>query len=309
MAYRVEVAKKGHAGCRGSACKKEGIKIGNGELRLGVFVTISDGVPGWFWRHWKCVTPQVMENIKESLENGDITELDGFSEIPEEQQQIVVDSYRIATEPKFELPPEEPEEEEDKEQMNEDSIPVFTEATAGPARRGRKKGSKNKKRPAEDEEEDENEEQISNEELSNSIDDVTPLKRGRGRPKKNTDARPETVARRGRGRPKKRSVTLKSDGAITEPSSSAAAESSDDAPSEANVEPNDSHLLDSTSVAENGAPIKRGRGRPRKADTVNAVKTPASKKAVNSLPLPSGQKRPRGRPRKVALHEPEETPI
>lgn len=62
-----EVAKLGQAVCKATECKKAGIKIGKGELRLGTWVEIQ-GHGGWQWRHWGCVTGKQLENLREYLE-------------------------------------------------------------------------------------------------------------------------------------------------------------------------------------------------------------------------------------------------
>lgn len=51
MSYRLEMAKTGAAKCRNPDCFKNNIKIGKGELRLGVLVTVN-GHDSFHWRHW-----------------------------------------------------------------------------------------------------------------------------------------------------------------------------------------------------------------------------------------------------------------
>ncbi|KAK9462832.1 poly polymerase and DNA-ligase Zn-finger region-domain-containing protein [Lipomyces oligophaga] len=86
MVYRVEISKSSRAACQGAECKSQGLKIMKGELRLGVYVTIAEH-QSFQWRHWKCVTKRVMDNIKQEIKNLD--DLDGFSELDSESQQIV----------------------------------------------------------------------------------------------------------------------------------------------------------------------------------------------------------------------------
>lgn len=48
----IEVASSGRAGCQSTECKKESVKIGKNELRLGTWVDIPDRGGSWRWRHW-----------------------------------------------------------------------------------------------------------------------------------------------------------------------------------------------------------------------------------------------------------------
>ncbi|QKX62993.1 uncharacterized protein TRUGW13939_10161 [Talaromyces rugulosus] len=89
--YRVEVASSGRAGCNGPACKKNKVKILKGEIRLGVWVE-TEKYQSWSWRHWGCVTPKVISNIGDSIdENGspNFDVLDGLDELPEESQDKI----------------------------------------------------------------------------------------------------------------------------------------------------------------------------------------------------------------------------
>jgi hypothetical protein len=63
-----EVARLGQAGCKATECKKAGIKINKGELRLGTWVEIQNH-GGWQWRHWGCVTGKQLQNLREYLED------------------------------------------------------------------------------------------------------------------------------------------------------------------------------------------------------------------------------------------------
>ncbi|KAL9096681.1 MAG: hypothetical protein Q9165_001169 [Trypethelium subeluteriae] len=88
MAYSIsELASSGRAVCNVTDHKKQGIKIGKGELRMGAWVTFHD-TGSWKWRHWGCVTPQVLENIKDTID-GDYELVDGMDELPEEMQDKI----------------------------------------------------------------------------------------------------------------------------------------------------------------------------------------------------------------------------
>jgi hypothetical protein len=99
-----EVSPNNRAGCKGTDCKKEGIKILKGELRFGSLVTIMDH-QSWSWKHWYvalgyqshareakcrrgCVTPKQIENLLKEIE-GNYDYLDGYDEIPTDFQDKV----------------------------------------------------------------------------------------------------------------------------------------------------------------------------------------------------------------------------
>lgn len=92
--YRLEEAPSSRAGCQNKECKDAKIKIQKGELRLGSWVD-TDRFQGWFWRHWGCVTPKVVSNMNEVVEEEsgggekDFTLLDGYEELSAEMQEKV----------------------------------------------------------------------------------------------------------------------------------------------------------------------------------------------------------------------------
>ncbi|KAK9366817.1 hypothetical protein V1509DRAFT_654426 [Lipomyces kononenkoae] len=313
MSYRIENAKQGRAGCKGPACKSEGVKIGKGELRLGVFVTIGDN-QSWQWRHWSCVTPQVIQNIKtkvESLPEG----LDGYDDISAEDQQRVAgaleDGHVADTEYKGDVAtnrlgaknprrqkakkasPEDVEEEEKDEAKTEEATGNnFEEEVEGTGKvRERKKVASNKRPSEGGEVEDEKyvgkRQKAEEPKDSEDVPEGT-ARRGRGRPKK-SDAAPaevpaeaeptestesaETTAKRGRGRPKKEAG---------------------DKP----VQPNQ----------DSSEQQKRGRGRPKLTEEQRLEKEKAKEVAKKALapPASTDQKRGRGRPRKYAQEASEE---
>ncbi|RAK76956.1 uncharacterized protein BO72DRAFT_496568 [Aspergillus fijiensis CBS 313.89] len=93
-AYRLEEASSSRAGCQNKECKDAKIKIAKGELRHGSWVEAGD-YQSWKWRHWGCVTPNVIQNLKDAIKDisgGDETDcsaLDGFDELSEENQDKV----------------------------------------------------------------------------------------------------------------------------------------------------------------------------------------------------------------------------
>ncbi|KAI9688665.1 MAG: hypothetical protein M1822_001022 [Bathelium mastoideum] len=87
MPYRFELASTGRAVCNVGDHKKEKVKIGKGELRMGAWVEFGD-VGSWKWRHWGCVTPQVLANIQDTID-GDYELVDGLDELPPELQDKI----------------------------------------------------------------------------------------------------------------------------------------------------------------------------------------------------------------------------
>ncbi|KAG6330430.1 hypothetical protein ID866_8659 [Astraeus odoratus] len=75
--YRVEYASSARAKCKGAAISK-------GELRLGTLIEVR-GTTTYAWRHWGCVTPKIISNIKASLGNAE--ELDGYEELKDEDKE------------------------------------------------------------------------------------------------------------------------------------------------------------------------------------------------------------------------------
>lgn len=90
--YRLEEASTSRAGCQNKECKDEKIKIMKGELRLGTWVD-NERFQSFFWRHWGCVTPKIIANLKETLTGSsgeiDYTLLDGYEELSPENQAKV----------------------------------------------------------------------------------------------------------------------------------------------------------------------------------------------------------------------------
>ncbi|KAF9893126.1 hypothetical protein FE257_012537 [Aspergillus nanangensis] len=89
-----EEASTGRAGCQNKECKDQKVKIAKGELRCGTWVE-SERIKSWMWRHWGCVTPKLIVNLNEAVEelspdDKDPEALDGFEDLqPEFQQKIV----------------------------------------------------------------------------------------------------------------------------------------------------------------------------------------------------------------------------
>ncbi|PKX88556.1 uncharacterized protein P174DRAFT_508128 [Aspergillus novofumigatus IBT 16806] len=91
--YRLDAASTGRAGCQNKECKEEKVKIGKGELRLGTWVD-TEKFQSFFWRHWGCVTPKIIANLNEAVEEAsgdskDLDAIDGFEELPSGYQEKV----------------------------------------------------------------------------------------------------------------------------------------------------------------------------------------------------------------------------
>ncbi|PNS13780.1 PARP-type zinc finger-containing protein [Sphaceloma murrayae] len=95
MPYRFELASTGRAGCQNKACKDAGDKIQKGELRQGTWTSIPrpDGGTNdsWKWRHWGCVTPKQLQNMKNESD-ADVAVLDGLDELPADVQAKIFDA-------------------------------------------------------------------------------------------------------------------------------------------------------------------------------------------------------------------------
>ena len=104
LIQRKEYAVSGRAICKATECKKNGVKIGKGELRHGTFVEIMEH-QSWTWKHWLvragqgyllitqlsirgCVTPRIIANMKEKIE-GNLDYLDGYEDLTEIDQAKV----------------------------------------------------------------------------------------------------------------------------------------------------------------------------------------------------------------------------
>lgn len=100
-----ELAKSARAGCKNTECKKEGLKIEKGEIRVGTWVEIKEH-GGWQWRHWYvhficsncmipklmyefrgCTTPKILANIKENI--NDYDDVDGYDELEPEHKKMI----------------------------------------------------------------------------------------------------------------------------------------------------------------------------------------------------------------------------
>ncbi|CAK5264998.1 unnamed protein product, partial [Mycena citricolor] len=89
MPYRVEYASSNRAKCKGQKpCK--GTPILKGSLRFGTIVDVG-GNTSFAWRHWGCLTAKVLENVKK--EHEEASELDGFEDLNEEDQERVTKAW------------------------------------------------------------------------------------------------------------------------------------------------------------------------------------------------------------------------
>ncbi|KAI0674578.1 poly polymerase and DNA-ligase Zn-finger region-domain-containing protein [Trametes maxima] len=115
--YRLEYASSSRSKCNGpKPCK--GTSIGKGELRFGSVVDFR-GNTSFSWRHWGCVTPKIITNMKNSFDEAD--ELDGFDDLNDEDQDRVKKAWEEGHVASDDVPESarKPEGEEDDEEEEE----------------------------------------------------------------------------------------------------------------------------------------------------------------------------------------------
>ncbi|KAL9936594.1 hypothetical protein V8E36_004662 [Tilletia maclaganii] len=116
MAYRIEYAASGRAGCKGpKVCKDSGEanKIPKGALRLGTVVEFN-GNTSFQWRHWGCISEAQCGNIKSKLEEP--TDLDGYEDLRAEDQERVQYMFEHGKLPDADVTPAVKEELDAKEE-------------------------------------------------------------------------------------------------------------------------------------------------------------------------------------------------
>ncbi|TGJ63289.1 hypothetical protein EYR41_011222 [Orbilia oligospora] len=201
MPYRVEIASTGRAGCKGGVCAKAGDKILKGELRLGTWLEAGP-FKSYQYRHWGCVTPTIIANVWKDISE-DITSLDGYEELPESDQQLVLKSLQDGHVPddiwkgdkEMNVPGArgmtkraskkkavKSEDEEEAEEEKEAPKKRFA-AKREKAPVKEKKATAQKKRKAADvdEDEDKEEEQPEEQEPEEEKQDIAPAPKKRGR--------------------------------------------------------------------------------------------------------------------------------
>ncbi|MCJ1426298.1 hypothetical protein MMC29_004201 [Sticta canariensis] len=82
--YRLEIASTGRAICKNKECKDNQIKIEKGSLRFCTQFEVR-GNQSWAYKHWGCVTPAQIHNLKETIEDN-LEYLDGYDELGPELQ-------------------------------------------------------------------------------------------------------------------------------------------------------------------------------------------------------------------------------
>ncbi|KAI9678750.1 MAG: hypothetical protein M1817_005807 [Caeruleum heppii] len=85
--YRIDVSPNNRAGCKDKLCQDTATKIMKGELRFATMVEIREH-QSWQYRHWGCVTPKQIANLKDSIDNNTDL-LDGYDEVPEDIQDKI----------------------------------------------------------------------------------------------------------------------------------------------------------------------------------------------------------------------------
>ncbi|KIL62865.1 hypothetical protein M378DRAFT_165140 [Amanita muscaria Koide BX008] len=83
--YRVEYANSSRAKCKGpKPCS--GTSIQKEELRFGTLVDFR-GATSFAWRHWGCVTPKILQKMKEMF--SDPSDLNGYDDLKAEDQERI----------------------------------------------------------------------------------------------------------------------------------------------------------------------------------------------------------------------------
>ena len=85
------------------------------------------------WRHWGCVTPKIIENVKKSFESAE--DLDGFEELKEEDQEKLKTAWEVGHVAEEDIPPtakkpdgaDEDEEEKPKKRASKKKKEVVDE--------------------------------------------------------------------------------------------------------------------------------------------------------------------------------------
>ncbi|KAL4062553.1 hypothetical protein J3A83DRAFT_4109785 [Scleroderma citrinum] len=111
--YRVEYASSARAKCKGpKPCT--GTTISKGELRLGTLIEVR-GATTYSWRHWGCVTPKIISNIKTSI--GSVEDLDGFDDLSDEDKSRLRHAFEEGKVADADIPPSgrKPADEDAKE--------------------------------------------------------------------------------------------------------------------------------------------------------------------------------------------------
>ncbi|ODO11884.1 hypothetical protein I350_00668 [Cryptococcus amylolentus CBS 6273] len=142
-AYRLELASSSRALCNGKKpCFKT--KIDKGQLRLGVWVEIPGRGGSFKWRHWGCVTPEVIKHWKEDFSEAE--ELDGYEDLSK-RQVFVKDAWAEGH-----VRPEDVPESAKVEKVEEGAEDAEAELTA--KKPAAKKGGKKAKKDEDEEGED-----------------------------------------------------------------------------------------------------------------------------------------------------------
>ncbi|KAF9566515.1 zf-PARP-domain-containing protein [Agrocybe pediades] len=112
--YRLEYAASARSKCKGpKPCS--GTAIGKGELRFGTLIDMR-GMQSFVWRHWGCVTPKILENVKSKFEEA--SEVDGFEDLKPEDQERLTKAWADGHVADEDIPPSarKPEGEDDAEE-------------------------------------------------------------------------------------------------------------------------------------------------------------------------------------------------
>jgi hypothetical protein len=135
------------------------------------------------WRHWGCVTPKILDNVKKSI--GEAAEIDGYEELNDEDKARVVTAWEEGHVADADIPDtaKKPEGEEAEK----------------PKKKATKKASKKKDEDAEEEDEGDEEEEV----------EEKPNKRAAKKATKKADVDEDGEGEVGAEKPKKARATKK----------------------------------------------------------------------------------------------------
>jgi len=273
MSYRIERAVTGRATCKDAVCKKNGVKIDKGELRLGTWVTIQENA-SWAWKHWGCVTGKQIENMRNALEDpknpGTYTwdAMDGLEDegeknpLSEEQKEKVKQAITQGF-----IDPEDFNGDPEMNKLGQKGIhtPVFRQKTK------------------------ENEENPENAQDAPSPSKPPTKKRGRGKKAADDDDEPEEEVKPAKKRAKKAPAVKDAD-AEEKPKPARKPRAKKVKKEEEEEEDDDEGIKEEEKSEEEVMPVKKARG--KKAVKKEEIDEPAPEEEVKAPAKPAAK--PRG---------------
>ncbi|KAL1989489.1 hypothetical protein VTN49DRAFT_6686 [Thermomyces lanuginosus] len=265
--YRLEEAPSGRAGCQNKECKDQKIKIQKGELRVGTWID-TERFQSWSWRHWGCTTPKVIKNIQDALGepdddgNYDVSMLDGFEELSQENQEKVKRALKQGH--------VDDEEWRGDVEMNRPGSTGFRKK-ASKKDKGKEEKEKGGKKASKKRSHNESEDEDEKPEKKAKVETADYTGRKRGRPRKVKEAEPESepeAAPETESQPKKRGRKKKAADKEAEPEEKDDKGKDKKENGEKPVKKRGRPRIEKKpEPEENGKKTVRKRGRPKKTDS------------------------------------------